>query len=512
MNQPIPMPAPFGGVNEQIPVAAIESPYCENLLNFNATQAGLELRHGDSIHRKISDASRDPLNLVPYGTAAMFIASYNQNDSKIYFLNASSGAVVHSSTALGQDNFYPLQFNKYLFFFSAQVYAPGFYYNGSAWGSIGYTGSGLLPAGGAVFKHRAYIVQSLESAYWYSDIDAISGALHKVDLSSLVTDVTYLVAIARVTLADTVEAQSLLAFIFKSGEVIFYDGSYPDSFDWREVGRGNIGEPFSARTGFPYKGDYFALTRAGVFSLRDLFLKGSNQANSLAINSRIEKTWKSLAAELSGGSYNEARGIYDSVNDRIIINMPLYPDPSGPTIGAFFFVFDCVRQSWFFHQAFGGAAVFGTSIDVCYFNKSVYFLMTVFNGTMVVYKKEGATGYSDRKWDDTTEQGFDYEIKSAPLLNGRAFVAKCEGLDVITESDLHDQTNYQLISDLGRDTTAAQKLPSDTPTSLQKPNVNMGIEGTYIQYKISGTTVASKTVGMKLYGVNAWISQGRSPR
>ena len=42
------LPAPYGGIDQKTPIAVLKSPYCEELLNFNTTQAGLELRNGDT--------------------------------------------------------------------------------------------------------------------------------------------------------------------------------------------------------------------------------------------------------------------------------------------------------------------------------------------------------------------------------------------------------------------------------------------------------------------------------
>jgi hypothetical protein len=38
--------------------------------------------------------------------------------------------------------------------------------------------------------------------------------------------------------------------------------------------------------------------------------------------------------------------------------------------------------------------------------------------------------------------------------------------------------------------------------------VNLGIEGTYAQMRMSGSTVTGKTVGINLYGYNVLFNQG----
>ena len=75
------------------------------------------------------------------------------------------------------------------------------------------------------------------------------------------------------------------------------------------------------------------------------------------------------------------------------------------------------------------------------------------------------------------------------------------------QSDLYDQTNFTLIGDFGVSQTANQTV-SGNGTLMSKPMINAGIEAGYIQLDISGSTVAGKTVGQQIYGVNLWSEEG----
>jgi len=81
------------------------------------------------------------------------------------------------------------------------------------------------------------------------------------------------------------------------------------------------------------------------------------------------------------------------------------------------------------------------------------------------------------------------------------------GIEPIIKSDLYAQTSYKLIADLGRQTTTGQTV-EDQGTSIAKPLVNVGIEGTVVQMQVSGTTVTGKTVGLEFYGYNVWYESG----
>lgn len=522
---PIPLSAPFGGIDQTTPIQGLESPFCESLLNFNTTSGGVTLRNGDSVFAKLP-AGTSGSKLYAYGDTKLLQAVYNSGTNKVDIYDVEAGTVGFSTGAAGNDTtFYSVYFNKYLFLFNPGVYSLGVSYNGSAYAAINFTaavGPTVLPRGGGVFNERIYIIQSAEAGYWYGEIDAISGAIHYVDLSSIVENNCFLVTIAPITIADNVSAVTLLAFIFSNGEVLFYSGAYPDSADWQRVGHAKISQPLNYNSSIRYQGDALVMCDNGVVSLRDLFLKGSEDAASLTVNSRIQTTWALFvkflraSASVTSGPVGAGTGVgaWDSKNNRIIIVFPytLVSTTSVSSSGSHYFVFDTIRKSWNFHRSFGieSGTHTGTKSLVFYKNK---ILVSADGNTPTVWEKEGATGFTDRSVHDDAEIGFDYEIKSAPIRTSNdAYVKKCQGLDLFLETDLHAQTNYALIRDLGVETTAAQQLPSDSPTTLQKPNVNIGIEGSYLQYKISGTTAASKTVGLKLYGVTAWMEPGSSPR
>lgn len=519
---PIPLSAPFGGVNEKVPKIALQSPNCENLLNFNVTQEGTILRNGNSVYTQVVTPNTHYNEHIfgKYGEVALFELYTDITTSEVKIYDIDAGTLAYTSAALGQGVFGTQFFNNYLFFFTPTLaYTPGIYYNGSTFGVIGYSGSGFYPRGGGNnFKNRNYIIQDEEPAYWYSEPYAISGALRKVDLGTVVKQSCILSNIASITLSDQVSTVALQTFVFSTGEILFYSGSYPDSSDWQLVGQAKTGQLVSKYDSvFSYQGDAILLSDSGIISLRDLFLKGSNAAIDLSVNKNVQRTWTSLirAARAYTSIYNgpltfSIKGVWDEAKSRLIIFVG-YDYPAG-TPGNFFFIFDTVQASWSFHHS--GAPPIATTMlfhDIIYYKNKVLIAPFGASSTITVLEKEGATNFTDKSVGGTLDIGVIYEVLSAPVANGRAYVQKAAGLDVIVETDLYSETEYQLIRDFGVETTNAQKVPSQ-PSGLQKPFVNMGIEGSYIQYKISGTTTTGKTVGYKLYGTNFWTEQGNAPR
>lgn len=516
MTNSVNLPAPYAGVKQQIPKAALQSPYCENLLNFNVTQAGISLRHGDAKYKAYTN--RYGCRLVAYGNTKLFFATLNASTAKDEVYDVVAGTIVYTSAAAtGTTEFFDLYFNKYLFLFVPGVASadyPGLVYDGTNWGIVGYTGTGFAPNGGAVFNSRAYIIQSLEAAYWYTGINQVTGALPaKVDLSGIITENARLIVITPITIADNVSAVTLLAFVFDSGEVLFYSGSYPDASDWGITGRAFIGRPISTSSCVKYQGDALILTNNGVVSLRDLFLKGSEDAANLTVNSNIQETWTALTKAILALGYtpynlSNIKGIWDRGNDRIIIAFPFYLSaPATVLPGTFYFIFDCVLQSWSFQRSMSGDTALSLS-DIVNFSNKVYSFINYTGGYSMILEKEGSTGFMDRRADDTTDVAYSYEMLSAPIPFPKTAVYEATQIEPIMQSDLYAQTNWNFVVDFGRQTSGNQPTDAIT-TSVAKPAVNVGMQNiTYVQVKMSGTTTTGKTVGLDLYSYNVWYNHG----
>jgi hypothetical protein len=127
---------------------------------------------------------------------------------------------------------------------------------------------------------------------------------------------------------------------------------------------------------------------------------------------------------------------------------------------------------------------------------------------ILLRSKEKATDFQDVNQDNTTKTSFDYEMLSAPIPFPKTAVYEATQIEPILESDLYSQTNWNFVVDFGRQTSGDQKTDAST-TSVAKPAVNVGMQNiTYVQVKMSGTTAASKTVGLNLYSYNVWFNAG----
>lgn len=524
------LPPPYRGVNDKLPIIAVQSPQCEELLNWNIFEGGIKLRSGDGFGFQSGLISIDPFrmdSLIAYGTTRLYaIYSYNTLGlAAVFNFETGTEEYTYALGAFINDYFATLYFNNYLFIFPYTSANAGFQYSGAAWAVLGYTGTGTFkPFGGNIFKNRSYLIQKDEAAYWYSAINAIAGALTKVDLSTIVSEKTFLAAIGSFTLSDQQTTDVYQVFIMANGEVLFYSGSYPNASDWQIIGRTKISQPLNYNATIIYQGDTLVLTDAGIVSLRDLFLKGAQQAQSFSVSDNTNAKWKALvtairtAKSVPTGPIRSAttgniRGVYDSDLERIIVSFPYYLDSNGALqTGNYQFVFNANLLAWQHHQSYSELAT--QLLDITVYKQQVCQLFLNSAGRATVTKKETADYPADTDLYSATYHGYVFDLVSAAVGNGRGFMQKAEGLDVIANSDIWAHVNFQLIKDFGVAQTLDQICQGAVSGSLQKPYVNIGLEGSFIQYRIHGTTPDGTTasIGLELYGINFWYSQGESPR
>lgn len=512
----IPLPPPYSGQRDDLPLVMIGSPYAEKVINFNLDDGAAKLRHGDSVHS--TGATNAVYGLATYGFgASQELFGVTSTAGEISVVDCSTAGAISTAYAPGgpsaDDEIHSLFFNNVLTLFGESAWTPGSLgcpsYNGSAWGSSGYTYPTItVPFGGTSFKNRAYIIERNGTKYAYSGINAISGLTVEVDLAQVMSAKGYLYGIRSVSLSEGLEQENVLCFIFNTGEVLAYSGAYPNSSDWKLIGRFIISPPIYYNAFVDARGDSFIITKTGLVSLRTLFTQGVEVATQQALSGPIRNRWKQIVNGTFSNSEMTIRGLYDQIKDRVVISFPVLITDAGvpDTDKSLRLVYSFKTNSWWEHHidqdngnTIGAGAVF--------YKEDAYY--GVYGGVM---KMEGASGFIDASASSGTNNGYPFELTSAPIASGRTYVSRAEGLDLIMESDMHDITNYQFISDLGVTESVAQKLPSNTASTLSKPNVNMGIEGSYIQFKVSGNTTSGKTVGLNIYGVNVWTQSGRSPR
>lgn len=524
------LPAPFGGQDTLTPTAVLASPLCERLFNFNTTEAGISLRHGDGkwsyqdLNTGGGTTTEDMIGFVKFGKDELFAAvETNAGVIRYYDISVKGASPTLAYTSLNSSytSLYATYFNKRVFTFGAGN-AVGDYYDGTSWGSWGYTlPASFNPVGGCAYKNRQYFIGAQSSNYGYSEIDAVTGTVTKVQLGGVISEDSTLAIIAPFTISNQVSSETLLAFVFANGEVLFYSGSYPDAGDWGLAGRAKIGQPLGYNSSMPYQGDSLVACTTGLVSLRDMFLRGSGDALSLLITKPITPDWTDLISRFiyTNGeiAFNFRVGLaWWEIKNKIVVSFAgtsAAPSP-GITQGSTFFVFDTLRGAWSVHSFAGGFPGRGSGSKLISFLDEILFdgcgsaqASPAIPGIMI-NSKEDADDFQDVNYDDATKSSYDFEMLGAPIPFPKTAVYEASQIEPILESDLYEGTNWEFVADFGRQSSGAG-LTDALTTSVAKPAVNVGMQNiTFVQVKMSGTTIADKTVGLDLYSYNVWYQSG----
>ena len=535
---PIPLPPPTGGVNQKVPKFSLQSPYAEKLLNWNISTTVISTRKADGLFKEETTSPNPTIMAIsareePFSSGCILVMMMNSVTREIQLWRVDSLGVTlilfGAFMAVTPVSFSTSYFRGYNYFFwSDGTNQYALKYDGTGVTVAGYTfgGPAILAYGGAaVYKNRHYIPKAKSAGFYYSDIDAVTGACFFTDLSSVTNSPAYLINIATFTLADTVAAQEVIAFIFSDGLVLFYTGSFPGGADWTKAGVAKISNPYNLDSGTNYQGDYVIANEQGIVSLRDLFLKGSEQAASLTVNSNVNEDWQRFVALYPPSTGYVVGALFDNRKQRLLFDFPLsFEDPRGSPYGINWFILNIDSDTllpWNLHECNGLLAP-STCRRAVVWNGGIYYITlrqqavtgAVLSGFRVIKKEELATNlYDVGSGEAASGLPIRWDYISAPVANGRLYVQKCDGLDVLLTSDVAANIKYELIPDFGAYTSnGPPTLPQNT-TALQKAFVNIGIEASFIQYRIYGDSPnTTDAVGMTLYGVNFWVEQGRMPR
>lgn len=507
--QAVPLPPPFSGQFDRIPTFSVQNPFCIRARNWNNNNAKMGVRPGNKKHCTIATGLNMGLGALGSELFA-FVATASPAGFAAWDITTTTPTLDHSVVGPGLDVIETLLFRDRLFVFGDGPLFPSAsgprVYDGSTWGSAAYTWPGSFrPYGGCVYKNRAYIMGS-DASYVYTEIDAISGPTYQVDLSGVLSAKSTLSSIRAVSLSENVQQETLIAFIFASGEILVYGGSYPNSDTWGLSARFQV-DPLIAwdmtykSPVIDAKGDTFILTRNGILSLRNILRQGYQKERDEGIGSAIPNRWKELASGATGGFSYMIQGCYDSAKDRLVISWPKEVDPDSKVVTGrpMFLIYDFVNKAWYESYTAEGTLY---NLGVIDFNGSVFTGHAVDGSTAGYLQLETKTDFRDDKFSSGTV-AIAYDLISAPHPLSRFGVVKAAALEVITKSDLYSVTNFSLIGDLGARVTANQKT-NGNGTNLTKTMVNVGLEANTIQYRVTGETVTA-TVGLEMYGTNLWV-------
>jgi hypothetical protein len=506
MAQTLSLPSPFKGQQDRLPVAIMESPYCEICENFNVENGILKVRVPDESLGTAIGNSALPKDLAEYSTPSLFqtFLVVDETITGVHywkFYNVNPFTLVHTVTlASGHlNNLAHVYFNGYVYFVSKTLdpaTLPPVHYTGSAWGNCGFTfPASFIPIGGCSFRNRLYFFAD-SAEFAYGPISAVaSGTFTKRDLSGIVGEKSTIVGMSQVTVEEGSDKTALLAFVFASGEILMYSGGWPDSPDWALVKRYKIPLPFSSDPLFDAAGDTYVITDGGLISLKQLLSKGQQVSQVESITASITNRWSQIIKRhqynpLYQGASKYVRAVYDSNNNRILVAFNnVSRDSVLDSTGSLRLVYDFNSGSWKEHTD----------------EASTNYFLTYSTVAANVY----GVDWSDCKLrlceSDTAGDKTAFRLRTAPLPTSKSSTNKISGIELITKSSLQANTSYKLIGDLGVETSASQVVEG-VSGAVTRTFINVGIEATYVQLEINGT--AGGDGDFEIYGLNVWYQPG----
>ena len=272
------LPAPVGGWNARDAVSEVSAvkttgqvAQALRLDNWVPELGGVRIRRGYSSHAT-SLSGNYVETLMEYspgsGTNALFAAT----PTIIYDVTAAA-AGTSSLTSLTNGRWSHVNFSTSAghFMYIANGADTPRYWNGTAWTTSTFSGSGLTTSNlDYVHAHafRLWFIEKNTLNVWYAPVSAISGTLEKLALGSLCRRGGNLVAITSWTRDGGSGPEDYIVFITSKGEVVMYAGTDPSSITTSAlVGVYKIAEPIGRRCVMQVGADVGVLTSQGLVSL-----------------------------------------------------------------------------------------------------------------------------------------------------------------------------------------------------------------------------------------------------
>lgn len=511
--QPFVLPPPVLGMNKKDALSNMDPLYSPWLVNVDCEGGFLKVRNGIKIHCTLGNNQILALGTYAAAPASAYrLYAWLQTSGvsfEIYDItNGGAPSLVYTGPTNAPDEVWTTQFSGSLYWWT-EVNSGGenTVYNGTVWGSTGYTGSGNNGMFSVGFKGRQYTGYRGDNTYYYGGDGLTSGAMTAVNLTSLFETTGGLAWIATFSQTEGSINDQYIAFGSTAGEVLIYAGDYPGAPTWSIRSKFVIGKPLGAQNWISYQGDALIITDTGLVSLRDLFLQGSQAALNLTVSAMIDKYWQQLVKSQSVTWWNaptkQWSGVFWPEKKKIMILAKGFVDEDGAynSSQATMFVFDTINGAWSLYRF--------TTIDAAktchltYFNGNVYFVTdnVVMTFDLTSWKDEqydNAGNYSSYVWD---VWGANSTYSSA------SNIKKVNAYETIINTDFDDaDVKLKTVGDFG--TTETSLVTTTLQTGYNRAMFQAGVDGVYIQYRLGGNTTAASTQGLELYGVNTVFEQG----
>lgn len=338
--------APGGGWNTVAALANMPPEDAIILDNWFPGTTGVTSRRGSRVWTTGGLGGGQVETLFTYagnaGTEKMFAFA----NHKIYDCSTfnTTGTDVTAGSAITSNRWQGFNFGGYgVVFNGADVPRK---YSGSAWTDAVFTGSGLTPENliqGTIYRAREYIVEKDTLAYWYGGTNNVTGALVKVDLSTIFQRGGYLMAVGTWTRDSGNGPEDYFVAISSTGEYLLYQGPDPSSSDWTIVGRFQMGAPISRRCFVTVGPELVVICQDGLVPLSRALQRGMvDNGSNAALSAKIQPTF-TQAASSYGSTFGWGALLYP-LGNYLLVNVPV--TNSGTTVTAYQYVVNTITGAW----------------------------------------------------------------------------------------------------------------------------------------------------------------------
>jgi len=302
------IPAPTAGWNSRDPLHAMQENEAIELINYWPDNANVVNRGGTVPFWTCPDTTMTQtyemfaLHTETSGSKAshLFALTHKVGAYKLYRINVA--AVTETDVTGGAATFDGLRYSYFVHM--NRLYAMGTTTGVTPWcidatgNALAFTFSGptlteLMQ--GTSYKGRAYVVPRNSTSYWYGGLAFINGAMTQKEVDIHLTRGGSIQAVGSFTQQGD-NTQNLFIVVSTTGEVLLYQGDYPDSNTWSLYARYFIGKPLGVDCIIYIGGDAHIMCADGIIPVSNLLGNVRNGSKFAAITDIIGPSWADSVA------------------------------------------------------------------------------------------------------------------------------------------------------------------------------------------------------------------------
>lgn len=284
----------------------------------------------------------------------------NEGDTRLMIVG-EQGSIVMDTEIFSHIGASGAYFNRHLIITNGSQIPRVFSFQSQTWSSLSWTAqvraddattplftlNSTMLNRPAVYQSRLWMCENNAPVAYYAGVEEVTGSsdVRKFSLEGVADSRTRIVAIAPWTRHETDTLAAYLAFILESGEVLVYQGSFPEATDWALSARINMPKPISSDvdTYAEFGGDIVILTEAGLSPLSQ-WMQGFTR-DKIDLSNSPSSPWGRIRSELQR-QVEQFRGLdgwaifINPKNRSIYINVPVGTDEKEQ------FVLNPITNAW----------------------------------------------------------------------------------------------------------------------------------------------------------------------